>query len=226
MPSSVLVPKASERPMPASTPTMSPSILKAKTLSTVQRGGLPARSSRRLIRSACPLGLIRRPMPDRRPIAGTNTRSPNGWSSSSRIACGDVWIAWTAASDLPTWCRSEVMTPTVASSSTTPRKMPPSPTMSISWSLMSDLHLDDLTEPDRADGDVDDQEHEQHHAQRVGPKSRHVFMSYEEEVHEEQRRQATEDPRRQPALGREHTHLPAKSLSFAERGSDGGQDLG
>src|SRR3954454_4999235 len=179
--------------MPSRAPTIKPSILNAKTRSTVQRGGLPARSSRRLIRSACPLGLIRRPRPDSRPRAGTSTRLLNGCSRSSRIDCGAVWIAWTAASDRPTCARSDVMTPIVASRRTTPRKMPPSPTMSISWSLMSDLHLDDLAKPDRADGDVDDEEHEQYDAQRIGPQGRHVFVAHQQQVHEEQRGKATED---------------------------------
>src|SRR4051794_12559717 len=212
--------------MPRRAPTIKPSILNAKTRSTVQRGGLPARSSRRLIRSACPLGLIRRPRPDSRPRAGTSTRLLNGCSRSSRIDCGAVWIAWTAASDRPTCARSDVMTPIVASRRTTPRKMPPSPTKSISWSLMSDLHLNDLAEPQRPDGDVDDEEHEEHDSEGVGPQRRDVFVSDQHEVEEEQRRQTSEDPRRQPAFGGQHAHLPAKSFPLAQGGGDGGQDLG
>src|SRR3954468_21588374 len=127
-------------------------------------------------------------MPDSRPRAGTSTRLVNGSSRSARNDCGAVWMAWTAASERPTCCRSEVMTPMVASSSTTPRKMPPSPSMSISWSLMSDLHLDDLAEPERTDGDVDGEEDQEHDADRVGPEGRDVVVSDQQQVHEEQRR--------------------------------------
>src|SRR3954467_5413342 len=152
-------------------------------------------------------------------MAGMKTRCRNGWSSSERIALGAVWIACTAARERPTACRSEVMTPMVASSSSTPRKIPPSPIRSIIWSLMSDLHPDHLAQPEGADREIHQEEHHQEHAGRVGPQLRDVLVAHQQEIDEEGGGPAAEDPRGETAFGRQRTHLAPQPLTFTQRGS-------
>src|SRR3954453_14835296 len=118
------------------------------------------------------------------------------------------------------------MTPMVASRSTTPRKTPPSPIRSIIWSLISDLHPDHLAQPQRADGEVHDEEHDEEDPGRVGPELRDVLVPDQQQVEEEKRRKPAENPWGQAALGRQPPPLPPQPLTFAQRGGHGGQDLG
>ncbi len=92
-------------------------------------------------------------------MPGVSTRSPKGLMSSRCIDVGAAWMAWTAARERLTCCRSEVITPTVASTITMAKKMAASPISSIIASVMSDLHRDGLAHPQRADDEQDDTAH-------------------------------------------------------------------
>src|SRR4051794_8093253 len=154
------------------------------------------------------------------------TRLLKGWSISSRSDAGAPWMACTAANERPTCWRSLVIAPTVASSRRTPMKTPPRPRRSIKWSLMSHLHLDHFAHPEDADDHVDEQEDDQRDPDRVGPQRADVLLPDEQQVEEEEWRQAAEDPRRQPPLGGEDLHLAPQPFAFAERGRNRREDLG
>ncbi len=82
---------------PPTTPTTSPITLPATTRSTVQPGGLPARSSLWRIRSPVSAPVNRRPIRSAAARSGASTRSEKGLSRSLLSSFGPEAIASSTA---------------------------------------------------------------------------------------------------------------------------------
>src|SRR4051794_30257423 len=142
----------SEKTSPPTRPTTAPITLPDRTRSTVQPGGLPARSSLRRIRSAVSAPEKRRPSFVARFSNGSRTRSAKDRSSWSVSSLG----AWVIASRTA----SERMTPpSPVELNADPSKTMASTTRAtprMKRMVISHLHLDQSThpeDPDPEDGD-------------------------------------------------------------------------
>ncbi len=92
-------PIRSENTNAATTPATNPTILPATTRSTVQPGGLPARSSLCRIRSPVSAPVNRRPIRSAAARSGASTRSAKGLSRSLVSSFGPEDMASSTASE-------------------------------------------------------------------------------------------------------------------------------
>src|SRR3954471_13827674 len=169
---------------PPTRPTTAPVTLPERTRSTVQPGGLPARSSLRRIRSAVSAPEIRRPRPTARSCRGARTRSAKGLSSSLLSSFGALVIASRTARERVTpdsvWVFIAEPTSRIA---TITRPMPSTKSRTI-----SDLHLDQPAHPEDADGEDGDGPRQHRPPQRLLEHDDHVVVVGEQKVdHEEGR---------------------------------------
>src|SRR4051812_16181014 len=202
---------------PSRKPTSAASALSPRMRSASQPVGLPARSRRRRMRRMRSSGVNLRPMAVNLAASGSSTRSVKGRSRScSRMSRRGRLMASTAASDLATPLRGApgVSRPVATMSSTNAAKNSSRPTRRSG--LTSHLHLDDAGQPERADAEQDEGKDDQPDAERGAPHRGKVCRIRHGEVDEEEDGQRAEDPPRQPALGRQHPHLPAEPLTLAE----------
>ena len=95
-------PSMNENSTPPTKPAIAPTTLPLITRSTVQPGGLPARSSLRRIRSALSAPDSRRPRPENLFWSGISTRSPKDLSRSLVSSEGAVVIASMSSIDRAT----------------------------------------------------------------------------------------------------------------------------
>ncbi len=141
--------KRDDIPRPATAPT----ILPAETLSTVQPGGFPARSSLCRIRSVASAPVSRRPSFTNRAYSGSITRSPNERSSSLVISVGAAVIASrTARERLIPWL-SGAMPPTAAKTTNRARNTMATPANRIIVVICSHVDFHYFAHPEAPDAE-------------------------------------------------------------------------
>src|SRR4051812_16669344 len=212
---------------PSRAPTSAASAFRPRTRSESHPSGLPARSSRRRMRTIRSSGVNLRPIEVNHSVSGSSTRSLKGRSRSrSRRSRRGRWSASTAASEraTPLFGVVSANTPVAAIASTIARNTRTSPPASSPFT--SHLDLDHASEPEGADAEQDQRRHEHHDPEQRRPQRPQVGRVRQREVDEEDHREAPEDPPREPALGREHLDLAAQPLALAQRVGDGHEELG
>src|SRR4051794_27557045 len=183
-------PSISWKTTPVTRPATAPRTLPDSTRSTVQPGGLPARSSLRRMRSAVSAPEMRRPSPVALLCSGSRTRSAKDLSSSLLSSLGALVIASSTGSERVTpdsveAVRAEPTRMIARRTSATPR---------MNRIVMSHLHLDQSAHPEDTDPEDRGGAREHRPAQRLLEHDDHVVVVRQQKVDHEQRRKATQHP--------------------------------